>query len=255
MGRVEGKVAIVTGGASGLGKASCLLLAKEGAKVAVVDINDEAGKSVASEIEGNGGIAEYWHIDTSNEREVSQAFSDINQKFGKVDILVNSAGIPGVHKPSDEIDEKEWDSIINVDLKGVFLCTKHAAPYIKKSGGGSIINLSSAYGIVGGEDPPYHAAKGGVRLLTKSDAYYYAKYGIRVNSIHPGYILTPMVEAVMATAPEGAEAVKEYIGKMTPLGHIGEPNDIAFGVLYLASDESKYVTGSELIIDGGFTSQ
>ena len=255
MGRVEGKAAIVTGGASGLGKASCLMLAKEGAKVAVTDINDEARRKVAAEIEGNGGIAKYWHVDTSDEREVSQAFSDINQKFGKIDILVNSAGIPGVHKPSDEIDEREWDRVINVDLKGVFFCTKHAAPYIKKSGMGSIINLSSMYGLIGGEDPPYHAAKGGERLLTKSDAYYYAKNGIRVNSIHPGYILTPMVDAVIANAPEGVEAAKKNIASMTPLGKLGEPDDIAFGVLYLASDESKYVTGSELVIDGGCSSQ
>lgn len=255
MGRVEKKAAIVTGGASGLGKASCLMLAKEGAKVAVTDVNDEAGRKVVSEIEGNGGIAKYWHIDVSNEREVSQAFSEINKKFGKIDILVNNAGIPGWHKPSDEIEERDWDRVINIDLKGVFLCTKHAVPYMKKAGGGSIINLSSAFGLVGGEDPPYHAAKGGVRLLTKSDAYYYAKYGIRVNSVHPGYIMTPMLEAVIYNAPEGAEVVKRNIGNRTLLGHIGEPNDIAFGVLYLASDESKYVTGSELVIDAGFTSQ
>jgi len=120
---------------------------------------------------------------------------------------------------------------------------------------GSIINLSSMYGLIGGEDPPYHAAKGGVRLLTKSDAYYYAKNGIRVNSIHPGYIMTPMVEAVIANAPEGVEAAKKNIGNMTLLGKLGEPDDIAFGVLYLASDESKYVTGSELVIDGGYSSQ
>lgn len=255
MGRVEGKVAVVTGGASGIGKASCLLLAKEGAKVAVVDIDDEAGKKVTSEIESNGGVAQYRHADVSDERQVSQAFSDIYKKFGKINILVNDAGIPGLHKPSDEIDEKEWDRVINVDLKGVFFCTKHAAPYMKKSGMGSIINLSSMYGLIGGEDPPYHAAKGGVRLLTKSDAYYYAKYGIRVNSIHPGYIMTPMVEAVIANAPEGVEAAKKNIANMTPLGKIGEPDDIAFGVLYLASDESKYVTGSELVIDGGCSSQ
>lgn len=255
MGRVEGKVAIVTGGASGIGKASCLLLAKEGAKVAIVDIDDETGKKVASEIESNGGVAQYWHADVSDERQVSQAFSDIYQKFGKINILVNDAGIPGLHKPSDEIDEREWDRVINVDLKGVFFCTKHAAPYMKKSGMGSIINLSSMYGLIGGEDPPYHAAKGGVRLLTKSDAYYYAKYGIRVNSIHPGYIMTPMVDTVIANAPEGVEAAKKNIANMTLLGKIGEPDDIAFGVLYLASDESKYVTGSELVIDGGCSSQ
>jgi NAD(P)-dependent dehydrogenase (short-subunit alcohol dehydrogenase family) len=255
MGRVEGKVAIVTGGASGLGKASCLMLAREGAKVAVADINDKAGRKVASEIEGNGGIAQYWHIDVSNEKEVSQAFSDIHKKFGKINILVNNAGIPGWHKPSDEIEEKDWERVINIDLKGVFLCTKHAAPYMKKAGGGSIINLSSAFGLVGGEDPVYHAAKGGVRMLTKSDAYYYAQYQIRVNSVHPGYILTPMLEAVIKNAPEGAETVRKHIGDRTLLGYIGEPDDIAFGVLYLASDESRYVTGSELVIDAGFTSQ
>jgi len=255
MGRVESKVAIVTGGASGLGKASCLMLAKEGAKVAVTDINDEAGRKVVSEIEDNGGIAQYWHIDVSNGREVSQAFSDIHKKFGEIDILVNNAGIPGWHRPSDEIEERDWDRVINIDLKGVFLCTKHAVQYMKKAGGGSIINFSSAFGLVGGEDPTYHAAKGGVRLLTKSDAYYYAKFGIRVNSVHPGYIMTPMLEAVIDNAPEGAEAVKKNIGNRTLLGYIGEPNDIAFGVLYLASDEAKYITGSELVIDAGFTSQ
>jgi NAD(P)-dependent dehydrogenase (short-subunit alcohol dehydrogenase family) len=255
MGRVESKIAIVTGGASGLGKASCLMLAKEGAKVAVTDINDEAGRKVASEIEDNGGIAQYWHIDVSNESEVSQAFSDIHKKFGEINILVNNAGIPGWHIPSDEIEERDWERVINIDLKGVFLCTKHAVPYMKKAGGGSIINFSSAFGLVGGEDPTYHAAKGGVRLLTKSDAYYYAKYGIRVNSVHPGYIMTPMLKAVIDNAPEGAEAVKKNIGNRTLLGYIGEPNDIAFGVLYLASDEAKYITGSELVIDAGFTSQ
>jgi NAD(P)-dependent dehydrogenase (short-subunit alcohol dehydrogenase family) len=255
MGRVEGKVAIVTGGASGLGKASCLMLAREGAKVAVADINDKAGRKVASEIENKGGIAQYWHIDVSNEREVSQAFSDIHKKFGKINVLVNNAGIPGWHKPSDEIEEKDWERVINIDLKGVFLCTKHAAPYMKKAGGGSIINLSSAFGLVGGEDPVYHAAKGGVRMLTKSDAYYYAKYQIRVNSVHPGYILTPMLQAVIDNAPEGPEAVRKHIGDRTLLGYIGEPDDIAYGVLYLASDESRYVTGSELVIDAGFTSQ
>jgi NAD(P)-dependent dehydrogenase (short-subunit alcohol dehydrogenase family) len=255
MGRVEGKVAIVTGGASGIGRASCWLLAREGASVAVADVDDAAGRKVASEIAGAGGVARYWRINVTDEKEIAGEFRDINEKFGKIDVLVNSAGIPGYHKSSDAITESEWDRVIGVDLKGVFLCTKHAVPYMKKAGRGSIVNLSSVYGIVGGEDPPYHAAKGGVRLLTKSDAYYYAMSGIRVNSIHPGYIMTPMVEAVLAGAPEGREAALKSIGGMTLMGHIGEPDDIAYGVLYLASDESKYVTGSELVIDGGYTSQ
>lgn len=255
MGRVEGKAAIVTGGASGIGKASCFLLAKEGAKVAVADINDEAGKKVASEIKDKGSIAQYWHIDVSDEKEVSQAFSDIYKTFGRIDILVNDAGIHGVDKPSDEIDKKEWDRVINVNLNGVFYCTKHAAPYIKKTGGGSIINMSSVYGLVGGDDVPYHAAKGGVRLLTKSDAYYYGKNKIRVNSIHPGFIQTPLLDDVLTKSLVGDKEFREKIGAITLLGHLGEPDDVAYGVLYLASDESKYVTGIELTIDGGYTSQ
>lgn len=255
MGRVDGKVAIVTGGASGIGKASCLLLAKEGAKVAVADINDEAGKKVVSEIEGDGGVAQYWHVNVSDEKEVAQAFQDIYGKFGKIDVMVNNAGIRGIEKPTDEINTGEWEKVINVNLKGVFLCTKHVAPYMKKGGGGSIINISSILGLIGGQDPPYHAAKGGVRSITKSDAFYYGKNGIRVNSIHPGFILTPMVEDMMPKTPEEAEEHAKMLEAIMPLGHMGEPNDIAFGILYLASDESKFVTGEELVIDGGFASQ
>ncbi len=255
MGRVEGKVAIVTGGGSGIGRATSLLMAKEGARIAVADIDAAAGKKVVSEIERGGGTGQFWQVNVIDEKEVSSAFKAVYDRFGKINVLVNNAGIPGYHKPSDEITESEWDRVIDVDLKGVFFCTKHVVPYMKKSGGGSIINLSSLYGIVGGEDPPYHAAKGGVRTLTKSDAYYYAKSNIRVNSVHPGYIMTPMVENVLAHAPEGGEAFLKSINAMILMGHIGEPNDIAYGILYLASDESKYVTGIELIIDGGFASQ
>ena len=190
MGRVDGKVVIVTGGASGIGKASCLLMAKEGAKVAVADIQDEAGKKVVAEIEGNGGVAQYWHINVINEKEIAQAFQDIYEKFGKIDVIVNNAGIRGIEKPSDEIDTEDWEKVVDINLKSVFLCTKHIAPYMKKGGGGSIINISSILGLVGGQDPPYHAAKGGVRSITKSDAFYYAKSAIRVNSIHPGFIMT-----------------------------------------------------------------
>jgi NAD(P)-dependent dehydrogenase (short-subunit alcohol dehydrogenase family) len=255
MGRVEGKVTIVTGGASGLGKASCLLLAGEGAKVAVADVNDEAGQETAAEIEGNGGIARYWHIDVTDESNISKAFSEIDKEFGGINVLVNCAGISGKDKPSDELTEREWDRVIKVDLNGVFLCTKHAVPYIKKAGGGSIINFSSILGLVGGGDPAYHAAKGAVRLLTKSDAFYYGKYNIRVNSVHPGYISTPMFEGLVNHFPEVPETVKNNLCALTPLGRIGRPDDIAYGVLYLASDESSFVTGSELVIDGGVTSQ
>jgi NAD(P)-dependent dehydrogenase (short-subunit alcohol dehydrogenase family) len=255
MGRMEGKVAIVTGGALGIGRVTCLLLAKEGAKVAVADIIDDAGKKVVSDI-GSSGVAQYWHIDVTNEKEVEQAFASIAKKFGKIDVLVNNAGIHGVNKPTDEIEEREWYEVIDVNAKGVFFCTKYAVPYMKKAGGGSIIDLSSVYGIVGAEDtPPYHASKGAVRLMAKTDAIFYAKYKIRVNSVHPGWIWTPMFENVSRSYPEGAEVFKKHITDLLPIGHFGEPNDVAFGILYLSSDESKFVTGSELVIDGGYTAQ
>ena len=256
MGRVESKVAIVTGGALGIGRETCLLLAKEGAKVAVADILDNTGREVVSGIESSGGVAQYWHINVTNEKEVEQAFAGIYRKFGKIDVLVNNAGICGVNKPTHEVDEKEWDEVMNVNVKGVFFCTKHAIPYMQKAGGGSIINLSSIYGIVGAKDsPPYHASKGAVRLMAKTDALFYAKDKIRVNSVHPAFVDTPMVEDVAKTYPEGIEAFRKRIESLLPIGHFGEPMDIAFGILYLASDESKYVTGSELIIDGGYTAQ
>jgi NAD(P)-dependent dehydrogenase (short-subunit alcohol dehydrogenase family) len=253
MGRVEGKTAIVTGGAAGIGRAASILLAKEGANVAVLDIDDESGRGVVSAIGRDHGVADYWHVDVRDGKEVAEAFDEINKRLGKIQVLVNNAGVMGIQKPSDEIREDEWNRIIDIDLKGVFLCTKYAVPYIKEAGGGSIINLSSILGLVGGEDPPYHAAKGGVRLLTKSDAFYYGKHNIRVNSIHPGYILTPMVESMIPKDPEEARKFRKDLDNLTLLGHIGDPYDVAYAILYLASDESKFMTGAELTIDGGYT--
>ncbi len=256
MQRVKGKVAVVTGGALGIGRAACLLLAREGAKVAVTDIADEEGEEVTGDIKEAGGTARYWHVDTSNEEEVNGAFSDIASEFGSIDILVNNAGIAGVNKPTHEISEEEWGKVIAVNVKGVFLCTKHCIPYLKESGGGSIINMSSIYGLVGAADlPPYHATKGAVRLMSKNDALLYAKENIRVNSIHPGFIWTPLVEKLAKDSSEGVEAFREQLDSRHPLGHVGEPDDIAYGVLYLASDEAKFVTGSELVIDGGYTAR
>ncbi len=168
---------------------------------------------------------------------------------------MNNAGISGVNKPTHQVTSEEWDKVMAVNVKGVFFCTKHAIPHMKKAGKGSIINLSSIYGLVGGPDvPPYHASKGAVRLMTKTDAMLYAPDNIRVNSIHPGYIWTPMVESFLKAAGD-VEAGKKAAGALHPLGHIGEPADIAYGILYLASDESKFVTGSELVIDGGYTAR
>ncbi|MDV6317276.1 glucose 1-dehydrogenase [Idiomarina sp. HP20-50] len=256
MKRVENKVAIVTGGALGIGRAVCLELAREGAKVAVTDIADKEGQSVVQEIEGNGGTARYWHIDTSDEKDVSEAFAEIEETFGAIDILVNNAGIAGVNKPTHEITKEEWDKVINVNVSGVFYCTKHAILPMRKAGGGSIINLSSIYGMVGAADlPPYHASKGAVRLMSKNDALIYAKDKIRVNSVHPGFIWTPLVEQLGKESEQGVEAFRKQLDSRHPIGHVGESEDIAYGVLYLASDESKFVTGTELVIDGGYTAQ
>ncbi|KPJ51064.1 MAG: short-chain dehydrogenase [candidate division Zixibacteria bacterium DG_27] len=255
MGRVENRVAIVTGGALGIGKACCEVLAKEGAKVAVTDILDKEGKKLAEKIKGAGGVAEYWHLDVANEKEVEKVFSEVAKTFSKIDVLVNNAGIAGVSKPTHEITAEEWDRVISVNVKGVFLCTKYAIPYMKKAGGGSIIDMSSIYGIMGAPDaPPYHASKGAVRLMAKTDALFYAKDKIRVNSVHPGFIWTPMVEGYLKSLGNVQEG-RKALDNLHPIGHVGEPNDIAYGVLYLASDESKFVTGSELVIDGGYTAR
>lgn len=256
MNRVKGKVAIVTGAALGLGRATAILLAKEGARVALTDLRDEEGRGVAKEIEGEGANAAYWHLDVAREKEVERVFAEIAMKFGRIDILVNNAGIAGVNKPTDEISEEEWDAVQSVNVKGVFLCTKHVIPHLRHAGGGSIINLSSIYGLIGAPDvPPYHASKGAVRLMTKTDALLYAREKIRVNSVHPGYIWTPMVEGVGKGSCQEMNEFRRQIAALHPLGHIGEPDDIAYGILYLASDESKFVTGSELVIDGGYTAQ
>src|SRR6056297_418905 len=161
MKRVQNKVAVVTGGSLGIGKSSCELLAKEGARVAVTDIKDSEGKKVVADINESGGTAKYWHLDTSNEKEVEKVFSEVIKEYGKIDILVNNAGIAGVNKPTHEVDRDEWKKVIDVNINGVFYCTKHVVPYMKENKGGSIINMSSIYGIQGAADlPPYHASKG-----------------------------------------------------------------------------------------------
>lgn len=256
MKRVDTKVAVVTGGALGLGHATSLLLAREGARVAVTDIRDQEGQSTVQTIREAGGTADYWHLDVTDERGVERVFSEIHDAFGPITILVNNAGISGVNKPTHEIDKSEWDRVIDVNVKGVFLCTKYAIPSMQQAGGGSIINLSSIYGLVSAPDfPPYHASKGAVRLMSKTDAMLYAPDRIRVNSVHPAFIWTPMVQAVAQQDPEGEQAFIRRVGQLHPLGHMGEPDDIAYGILYLASDESKFVTGTELVIDGGYTAR
>lgn len=253
MDRMTGKVAIVTGAAQGIGLATSRLLAKEGAMVAVTDIQTDAGHKAVEEINQTGGTAQFWQLDTTDEQAIKKVFAEVVNAYGHLDVLVNNAGISGVNKPTHEVTLEEWNRVISINLNGGFLCTKHAIPYMKSAGGGSIINLSSIYGLVGAADsPPYHAAKGGIRLMSKTDAMIYAPDGIRVNSVHPGFIWTPMVEDFLRSQGDLAEG-RRQIDELHPIGHMGEPDDIAYAILYLGSDESKFVTGSELVIDGGYT--
>ncbi len=250
MKRVENKVVVVTGGALGIGRETCLLLASQGAKVAVADLLEKEGQKLVDEIKNLGGVAKFYHLDVTNEQEVKDVYATVVKDFGGLDGSVNNAGIAGVDKPTHELTESEWDVVMNVNVKGVFFCTKHAVPHMKETGGGSIINLSSIYGLVGaGDIPHYHASKGAVRLMAKNDALIYANDKIRVNSVHPGFIWTPLVEDLGKEDP----SFRKNLDSLHPIGHIGEPLDIAYGILYLISDESKFVTGSELVIDGGYT--
>ncbi len=256
MDRVKNKVALVTGGALGLGEAMAKLLAREGAKVVVTDIKADDGNRVAEEIRRDGGEAMFIQHDVTDEKQWENAIGQTVERFGRLDILVNNAGI-GIGGNVEETTLDQWRRTQSVNLDAVFIGTRDAVRAMRKTGGGSIINLSSIEGIVG--DPglaAYNASKGGVRLFTKSAALYCAKAGlnIRVNSVHPGYIWTPMVENFLRSQGD-LEKGRQYLNSLHPVGHLGEPDDVAYGVLYLASDESKFVTGTELVIDGGYTAQ
>ena len=257
MQRVKGKVCIVTGAALGIGEATARRLAEEGARVALFDLHDDEGQRLAEQLRAQGAEARYWHVDVTDEAGVKRAIDGVVQTFGALHVLVNNAGIAGANKPTHEITEAEWDAVQAVNVKGVFFCVKHAIPHLRRAGGGSIINLSSIYGLVGAPDvPPYHASKGAVTLMTRTDALLYAADRIRVNSVHPGYIWTPMVEHHLRNSgATDLDAARRDLGALHPLGHVGEPDDIAWGVVYLASDESKFMTGAELVIDGGYTAR
>lgn len=253
MDRLRNKVALVTGAAMGIGEAACVLMAQEGAAVAVTDRDAEHGRAVADRIRRGGGKAQFWQLDVAAEPEVASVFAQVQQSFGPVNVLVNNAGVSGANKPTHELSLEEWEFVQSVNVRGVFLCTKHVIPQMKGAGSGSIINLSSIYGLVGAPDvPPYHASKGAVRMMTKTDALLYAPDRIRVNSIHPGFISTPMVDHFLQGTPDPA-AARMATANLHPLGHLGDPDDIGWACVYLASDESKFVTGSELVVDGGYT--
>ena len=254
--RLEGKVALISGGARGQGAEEARLFSREGAKVVIGDVLDEDGKQVEAQINEAGGECLYVRLDVTSEANWQQAVNAAVSRFGKLDVLVNNAGIGSTRRPDgvqatiEDLTEGEWDRVMDVNAKGVFLGTKHAIPEMRKAGGGSIINISSIAGIVGGRTTAYGASKGAVRIFTKATAIQHARDGIRCNSVHPGVIDTPMTEQMLSDE-EGRQA---NIARH-PIGRVGRPEEIAYGVLYLASDESSFVTGSELVIDGGLTAQ
>jgi 3(or 17)beta-hydroxysteroid dehydrogenase len=253
MDRVKGKTAIITGAASGLGEGCALLLAKEGAAVVVADINESKGQEVAENIRREGGKALFVKLDVSRETDWENALEKTLSELQKLDVLVNNAGIQYV-KELEDTPLEDWRRLMSISLDGVFLGTKHAIRAMRDTGGGSIINISSVVGIVGTVDSTsaYCAAKGGVRAFTKAAALECSKagrnYNIRVNSVHPGAMETPMIADMLQD-----RVIRETVEKAHPLGTLGKPIDIAYGVLYLASDESRMVTGAEMVIDGGWT--
>ncbi len=252
MGRVADKVALVTGGASGIGRATAELLAREGAVVVLSDVQDEAGDETVAAIAAAGGKAAYLHHDVTDEAAWIRIIETVRADHGRLDVLVNNAGVSGASGvPVEEIALEQWRATMAVNLDGVFLGVKHGVAAMKESGG-SIINTSSILGFVGlSLTSAYSASKGGVRLLSKAVAMECAARGlnIRVNSVHPGFIDTPMIGgAIQRGGPERREAILNS----QPTGEMGRPEDIAEGILYLASDAAKFVTGSELVIDGGY---
>jgi NAD(P)-dependent dehydrogenase (short-subunit alcohol dehydrogenase family) len=253
MDRVKGKVAVVTGGANGIGDAAARLLAKEGAAVGIIDIDDENGKRVVREIKAEGGEAQYEHADISVEKDVARAFAAFYKKWGKLHILVNNAGIAGPRKPAHLATIEDYKKLMDVNVFGAFLCTKYALPCILKTGPGSVINVASIYGIVASDVPVYDTTKGALRAMTKSDAILYSQDNIRFNSVHPGNIQTPLFKKLVNEIdPLGLEHANYVLSVTNPLKRMGTPEDVAYGILYLASDESSYVNGTELVIDGGF---
>ena len=252
--RLQGKVALVTGGASGIGAETARQFAAEGAAVAIADLDGARGRAVADQINQSGGTARIWELDTTSEARWIEVIGAVEQSFAALHVLVNSAGISGrdtgqglAHKRIEDQSLASWEKVMAVNATGIFLGTKHAIAPMRRAGGGSIINISSICGIIGSfANGAYHASKGAVRTFSKSAAIQYAPDGIRVNSIHPGFVDSPMTEAA-----HGRPEVAEQRIAATPLGRFGQPIDIAMGCLYLAADESSWVTGAELVIDGG----
>ena len=249
MARLEGKVALISGGARGQGAVEARMFAEEGASVVIGDILDDQGRQTEAELQELGYNVTYVHLDVTSESDWEAAVQSAVDTYGKLDVLLNNAGIL-IRKNIEETTEADWDRIFAVNAKGVFLGTKAAIPAMRDAGGGSIINISSTAGLVGSPNgsASYTATKGAVRLFTKSTAIQHAREGIRCNSIHPGPIETDMIADTVNDPANMALRMQRL-----PLGRVGKPSEIAYGAIYLASDESSFVTGSEVVIDGGTT--
>ena len=247
MRRLEGRVALVTGAASGIGLATAKRLADEGATVVITDVQDAAGEEAAAAIRDGGGSALFLHQDVTDEESWGSAVERVLGEYGRLDVLVNNAGM-GDLATIEETSVPDWERTIAVDQTGVFLGMKTCAEALKASGHGSVINISSIFGTSGGfgTSPAYHAAKGAVRTLTKNVALHWATEGVRVNSVHPGFIRTPILDQAKGTE------VWDAMTASTPIGRLGEPEEIAAAVAYLASDDASFVTGLELYVDGGY---
>jgi NAD(P)-dependent dehydrogenase (short-subunit alcohol dehydrogenase family) len=255
MKRLEQKIAIITGGGTGIGEATSLRFAEEGAKVAVFDVVRATGEATAARINAAGGAAIFCAVDVTDEKQIVAGVAEVVRQFGPPDILVNNAAVTGVNKFAHEVAVEEWDRVFAVNVRGSFLCTKHVVPHMMHKKAGAIVNFSSIYGLIGNDDiPPYHATKGAVLAMTKTDALCYAKYGIRVNAVHPGSTKTPLFMKAGETYPGGLEVYLDMMKKLHPL-RLGEPVDVANCVLFLASDEAGFVTGTSLVCDGGYTAQ
>ncbi len=251
VGRLDGKVALISGGARGQGAVEAKLFCDEGAKVVLGDILDEQGRAVERDLQASGAEATYVHLDVTREVDWRDAVAMAERQYGKLNILVNNAGVT-MRLSIEETSEEDWDDIMAINVKGVFMGTKCAIPAMRRAGGGSIINISSVAGIVGSStsSAAYSATKGAVRLFTKAAAMQHVQENIRCNSVHPGPIATEMIRGLMAD-----EAAWDQRLARLPMGRVGTAEEVALGVVYLASDESSYMTGSELVIDGGTTAQ